>query len=189
MSYKELDLGCGKNKHPNAIGLDMNPGVNPDVLFEFKNRNLLPFANNSFDRVWAIDFIEHVSDISWLLSEIHRVCKPEAKVEIRYLHYSHKSAYSDVTHVQRLGIHCLDHFDPSTKCGNKFSYYLFFGRNFPFRIERRQLDFSNTLRGKISQTLSNLVGESIYENYLSNFFPINNVEYDLRVSKKLGGIE
>lgn len=180
----ELDLGCGKNKHPGSIGLDMNPGVNPDVLFEFRNRNLLPFPNDAFDKVWAIDVIEHIRDISWLLSEVHRVCKPEAKVEIRCPHYSHKAAYSDVTHVHRLGIHCLDHFDPSTEYGKKYQYYTNFGRNFPYKIERMQLDFSDTFRGKASKMLSRLAGESLYEGYISGFFPINNLEYTLRAIKK-----
>lgn len=183
MQERILDLGCGKNKYPGAIGLDMNPGVNPDIVFEFKDRDLLPLEDNSFDEVHMKDFIEHVDDISWLLSEVHRVSRPDSKVYIRFPHYSHKSAYSDVTHTKRLGVQILDHFDPSTKCGEKFSYYTLFGRNFPYKIEDIKLDFSNTARGKVSNLMRVMIGRSLYESYVSHFMPINNVEQTLRVLK------
>ena len=54
--YRELDLGCGRNKRPGAIGVDMNPGVNPDIVFEFTDRNLLPLEDNSFNKIWMLDF-------------------------------------------------------------------------------------------------------------------------------------
>jgi SAM-dependent methyltransferase len=182
--YKELDLGCGRNKHPGALGLDMNPGVNPDVLFEFNDRKILPFANDTFDKVWAIDFIEHIQDIKWLLSEVHRVAKPDAKFEVRYPHYSDKSAYGDVTHVNHLGVYCLDHFDPSTKCGKQFTYYTNFGRNFPYKIEDVRLQFSHPIVRQVSSLMNKIVGNRLYESYIAGFLPISNVEQSLRVVKE-----
>ena len=38
-----LDLGCGKNKHPDYIGLDMNGGIyGVDVVHEIKRGVNLP---------------------------------------------------------------------------------------------------------------------------------------------------
>ncbi len=171
------------NKHPGAIGLDMNPGVNPDVLFEVDDRKILPFANDSFDKVWMIDFIEHVRDPQWLLSEVHRVGKPDARVEIRYPHYSYRSAHSDLTHIhQGFGIRIFEHYDPSTKYGKKYTYYTNFGRNFPFKIEKITPRYCLGKSG-IPLLLSKVVGASIYEAFFSNMLPIVDVEARLRVIK------
>ena len=183
MQRRELDLGCGRNKHPGAVSLDMNPGVNPDIIFEFKNRDLLPFENDSFDKIWMIDFIEHVGDIEWLLSEVHRVGKPNAEVQIKYPHYSGRNSYSDLTHVHHLGINIFDHYDPSTRNGKRYSYYTKFDRNFPYEIKDTKLLFSHPGIKHVSGLLSRLTGKKIYEAYLSGIFPISDVETILRIIK------
>ena len=183
MAYKELDLGCGKNKHLGAIGLDMNPGVNPDVLFEVDDRKILPFANDAFDKVWMIDFIEHVRDPQWLLSEVHRVSKPNADVEIRYPHYSYRSAHSDITHIHRgFGVRIFEHYDPSTKYGQKYQYYTNFGRNFPFHIEKITPQYCLG-KCKIPWLLSKIIGANVYEALVSNMLPIVDVDVRLKVMK------
>mgnify|MGYP001586029742 CR=1 FL=1 len=181
--YKELDLGCGRNKHAGAVGLDMNPAVHPDVLFEFRDRNILPFANDTFDKIWALDFIEHVMDPQWLLSEIHRVGKSDAKVELRYPHYSYRSAHSDLTHIhQGFGIRIFEHYDPSTYYGKKYTSYTNFGRNFPFQIEKVSPQYCLS-KSKIPWLLSKIVGASFYEAFISNILPITEVDARLRVIK------
>ncbi len=183
MEYKELDLGCGKNKRPGTIGLDMNPGVKPDVLFEFRNRNQLPFEDSFFDKIWMQDFLEHVDEPEWLLSEVHRVGKPKAIVEIKYPHYSYRSAHSDLTHRHRgFGIRIFEHYDPSTKYGKKYQSYTKFGRNFPFCIEKVEPRYC---LGKscIPWFISKFTGQNIYEAFLSNFLPIVEVNAKLRILK------
>jgi len=179
----ELDLGCGTKKHKNAITLDMNPGVRPDKVLEIKRDVILPFKSNTFDKIWMIDFLEHIDDIAWLLSEVHRIGKPDSEVQIQYPHFSHRNTYSDVTHQQRLGIRSLDHFDPSTELGRKYQYYTFFGRNFPFKIENRDVLFYKGVVGTVQKTLHSLLGDDRYEIFVSSLLPIANIETRLRVLK------
>jgi SAM-dependent methyltransferase len=179
----ELDLGCGKEKHVGAIGLDMNPGINPDVLFEFRDRNLLPFQENTFDKIWMFDFLEHVDDPQWLLSEVHRVAQSNAQVEIRYPHYSYRSAHSDLTHRHRgFGIRIFEHYDPTTKYGKKYKSYKQFGRDFPFKIENVTPNYCLG-RCMIPWMISKVVGANVYEAYISNILPIVEVNSTLRVVK------
>jgi len=181
---KILDLGCGTRKHPEAIGLDMNPGVHPDVLHEVRDRNLLPFEDNLFDKVYMIDFLEHVDDPEWILSEVHRVSKSDAEVNLQYPHYNCPDNYSDITHRHRLGIHCLEHYDPTTEFGKMFRYYKKFGRNFQYKIEKIDTTFPDSFPGRMSRFLMARMGPNIYERHISCFLPIKNIQARLRVLKE-----
>jgi len=118
--YQTLDIGCGKEKHPGAIGLDMNSGVNPDVVFEITRGALLPFDDNSFDKIWMQDVLEHLDNIPWALSELHRVAKPNSLIEARYPHFSSVNNFNDSTHVRRMGLRALEHYDPTKEYGKKY---------------------------------------------------------------------
>jgi len=182
-NIRALDLGCGKSKHPGAIGLDMNRGVNPDIIHEMRFKENLPFADNSFDRVYMIDFMEHVDNIEWMLSEVHRISVPGAQVEVQYPHYSSPDFHNDVTHKHGLGIHALDHFDPDYGFGKLHSSYTLFDRCFPFKIKKIDINFQEGLMGRISRFLFAKKGGDFYESHLSAFLPIKNVHIDLEVIK------
>lgn len=89
---KMLDLGCGTK--PYRAILDPAAYVGVDVL-DMKNSSRktpsvdvwfdgyrLPFANASFDSVLCSEVLEHVFDPNLLLREVHRVCRPGAKLLI-----------------------------------------------------------------------------------------------------------
>lgn len=185
-----LDLGCGKNKHAGAIGLDMNAGLDGlvDVIYEVKSRQLLPFRDNTFSRIYMIDFIEHMNDIPWVLSEVHRVATKDGVVEIRFPHYSSVIAYSDVTHIHKLALHALDHFDPSTSFGKRYSYHKFFSRNFPFKITNIQpefvdVPFPRSIIAYLTKALYQRLGADNYEKSLAHFLPLYNINVEMRVIK------
>jgi len=88
-----VDLGCGIWKAEGAIGIDSDPTVNPDILCDVCNG--IPLPDNSVDELITSHFLEHVpSDKAYyVLSEIWRVCKPEATIRITVPHYGHPSAH------------------------------------------------------------------------------------------------
>jgi SAM-dependent methyltransferase len=204
MNTPTLDIGCGANKFPGAIGLDMDrtflvPG---DVRFELHSRKYveiippkgdivkreihsrssLPFQDNVFSRIYMNDIIEHLDDIAWVLSEVHRVAKPDANVFIRYPHFTSVATYSDVTHVHKLGVRAFDHFDPSTEYGERYKYYNMFGRSFPFKIESTHVHFPHIYRG-LSVLLCETIGLTNYERIFARFMPMGNVSLEMRVIK------
>lgn len=181
-----LDLGCGNNKHPGSIGVDMNSGLDGkvDVIYEFERKKDLPFRDNTFSGIYMFDFVEHFQDIPWLMSEVHRVAQKDAWVEIRFPHYSSVDAHSDVTHCHRgFALNAFDHFDPSKEMGIKYSYYTLHGRYFPYKIENVGPEPSNVLRGRLRNKLFNLIGPDFYEKYVSTFIPLSNINLRLRVIK------
>lgn len=179
---KGLDLGCGINRHPGCVGLDMNGSLERvDVVHEITKGVNLPFDENSFNQIYLSDIVEHVDDIAWLLSEVHRIGSPNANIEIQYPHYSGRNAYGDVTHRHFLGLGAFNHFIPETKEGQKYQYYKMFDRHFPFAMEDLDLKFKIDV---ISPLLYRAFGANIYEGYISRVLPISTVKLGLKVLKE-----
>ncbi len=92
-----LDVGCGINKFPGAIGIDRSPGVSADVLCDL-DRFPYPFRDASFSQVRAIHVIEHVADVIRTMEEFHRLLTPGGRVVLATPHYTDFSSFCDPTH-------------------------------------------------------------------------------------------
>jgi SAM-dependent methyltransferase len=104
-----LDVGCGVNKFPGAIGLDNNPATRADVLADL-DRFPYPFRDNSFDQVRAIHVIEHVASVIGAMEEFHRIARPGARVVIATPHYTDFSSFCDPTHRWHLNSYSFRYF-------------------------------------------------------------------------------
>ncbi len=84
-----LDVGCGNNRrfagyfnvetytgleYPTTLGTDSSP---VDV---FGTALALPFADATFDTVVSFETLEHVTDSTTMVAELHRVVKPGGAV-------------------------------------------------------------------------------------------------------------
>lgn len=92
-----LDVGCGVNKYPGAIGLDRNPRTKADVIADL-DRFPYPFRDGVFAELRAIHVIEHVSDVVAAMEEFHRVLEPGGRVYLSTPHYTDFSSFCDPTH-------------------------------------------------------------------------------------------
>src|SRR5260370_38279306 len=106
---RTLDVGCGINKYPGAIGIDRNPATCADVLCDL-GRIPYPFADNSFDQLRAIHVIEHVSDVIRSMEEFHRLVRPGGRVRIETPHYTDFSSFCDPTHRWHLNTFSFRYF-------------------------------------------------------------------------------
>ena len=92
-----LDVGCGLNKHPGAIGIDRNPAGMADIICDL-DRFPWPLADASFDEVRAVHVIEHVADVVRTVEEMSRVLRPGGRMVIETPHYTDFSSFCDPTH-------------------------------------------------------------------------------------------
>lgn len=80
--YLKLDLGCGSNKQPGTLGLDIinQPGV--DYVIDLQKEKL-PFPNRSVDYVYSAHFLEHLTPPAPIpiFQEINRVATDGAHLE------------------------------------------------------------------------------------------------------------
>lgn len=97
MPQQILDVGCGINKFPGAIGIDRNPRSRADVIAELDHFPY-PFRSNSFDELRAIHVIEHVAGVVPTIEEFHRLVRPGGRIYISTPHYTDFSSFCDPTH-------------------------------------------------------------------------------------------
>src|SRR5258707_3226640 len=119
MPGRILDVGCGLNKYPGAIGIDRIAGTRADVLCDLDHFPY-PFRDNSFDEVRAIHVIEHVADVIRTMEEFHRLLRNGGTVFIATPHYTDFSSFCDPTHRWHLNSYSFRYFGEDNA---GFGYY------------------------------------------------------------------
>ncbi len=114
-----LDLGCGQNKRPGAIGVDQNRDTAADVIGNIDS-GALPFRDNSFDKVWVVHVIEHVENVVSTIEELHRLTRAGGVIVIETPHYTDFSSFCDPTHRWHLNSFSFRYF---TDDDAGFGYY------------------------------------------------------------------
>lgn len=102
-----LDLGCGSQKWPGAVGVDVSADTAADIVHDL-DAFPYPLEDESFDVVLLQDVIEHIHDLYGLMAELHRVLRPGGRVLLRTPHFSSILAYGDPTHVHQLSLLAIE---------------------------------------------------------------------------------
>jgi SAM-dependent methyltransferase len=96
-----LDIGCGVNKFPGSIGMDVNPRTNADVIHDLDDLPY-PFADDSFDEVIGRHVIEHVTNPLAVMCELHRITRAGGIVKLVAPHWTNPDFATDLTHRNHL---------------------------------------------------------------------------------------
>ena len=180
---KILDVGCGWNKTPGAIGIDSNPQTHADVIHDL-GRLPYPFANDEFDEIVCRHVAEHVPDVMGFVTELYRVAKPGGRITITTPHYSNPDWPTDPTH--------RNHF-------NSYSFNCFIEERqvFPFYTEVRlkpirvYVSLANLWRAVGLELFVNLdqrwpglrFTRKFWEFYLSTIFRGKELHFEFEVIK------
>lgn len=126
-----LDLGCGSHKVSGALGLDLVPGADADIVSRV---DILPIGDGVVDVVYASHILEHIPGLVGTMEEIWRVCKAGSRVHVWSPHFScGLYIWSDPTHVRGMSTCMFDYFDP----GSPFAA----ASKAKFQVMRRELHF------------------------------------------------
>jgi SAM-dependent methyltransferase len=183
VAKRVLDVGCGWNKTPGAIGIDANPKTHADVIHDL---GVLPypFANDEFDEVVCRHVAEHVPDVMAFITELFRITRPGGRIKITTPHYSNPDWPTDPTH--------RNHF-------NSYSFNCFVEERqlFPFYTEVRlkpiriYVSLANLWRATGLELIVNLdqhwpglrFTRKFWEFYLSYVFRGKELQFDFEVLK------
>lgn len=100
-SLRVLDIGCGANKVPGAIGMDINPRTSADVIHDLDDLPY-PFPDGQFDEVIGRHVIEHVHDPMAVMCELHRITRNGGVVKLVAPHWTNPDFATDLTHRNHL---------------------------------------------------------------------------------------
>jgi len=105
----KLNIGGGETRRDGFFNIDRVELPEVDIVADLDSPlSLLP--DNSVNAIHSNHVLEHISNILGLMEELHRVCTPDAKIEITVPHFSNPLYYSDPTHVRPWGIYTIAYF-------------------------------------------------------------------------------
>ncbi len=80
----KLNLGCGLDKRPGYVNIDVRREVNPDIVWDLE-RTPLPFPDNCAEEIIAKDVIEHISwrRVEDLLRDLYRILRPGGRIYVQ----------------------------------------------------------------------------------------------------------
>lgn len=175
--HPTLDVGCGNNKIPGAVGIDLVSGTQADIVHDL-NVFPWPLEDSSFEfiRLWSV--IEHLRDIVAVVNEVYRVSKPGATVIIGTPHFSSANAYTDPTHVHWYSASFLDYFIEDTELSRTYGFY----SQARFRLEERRVTLSPFWsRLKVTRLMNRML--PAYETYLSGIIRGADIQLKLTAVK------
>jgi SAM-dependent methyltransferase len=180
---KILDVGCGVNKHPGAIGLDNNPRTGADVIHDL-GITPYPFPDNEFDLIVSNHVVEHVPDVMAFVTELYRIAKPGGTIRLLTPHYTNPDWATDPTHRNHFNSFSFNTFMPERQV---FSFYT----EVILKPVKTYVSLANLWRGLGIEYLVNLDQKSekfrftrkFWEFYLSYIFRGKELRFEFEVVK------
>jgi len=185
-----LNLGSGGRPLPGFYNLDHLPLPGVDILADL-NEPFAELPDDSVDEVYCRHTLEHVTRFLELLTELHRVTRPQGRIEVIVPHFSNPYYYSDPTHVRFFGLYTFFYFcDEGDQPLRKVpSFYL------PQRFRVESIT-CRLLKASVLDRLLRVVWEPLinrnlrwldwYERRLCRWLPANDIRYVLRPRKDAG---
>ncbi len=170
-----LDIGCGLNKKPGAIGIDSSINVNPDVLHNL-NKFPYPFEDNTFDLVYCDNVLNELDYFFKTMEEIYRITKPGGTVKVINPYFRSRYAFIHPNIKSFFNINTFNYFDPDHIIFNKYKYS-------QAKFKTTKMIFNeNVTHNRYSRIISFFANKYPvnYEIYLSNIFPLDSLTWYLK---------
>lgn len=171
-STRVLELGCGQKRLvPHSVTIDINPNSRADIVHDL-NRVPYPLESDAFDLVLAEHVLEHLDDVVRVVEEIHRLCRPGARVLIEVPHFSSSEFFTDPTHRHAFSTRSFDYFVPGTEL-NGFRYSA-------AAFHKRRVFLSGH-----SRYLTRFINEHVatYERRFAFLYPAHVIQFELEAIK------
>ena len=112
----KLDIGCGANKQPGFVGLDIQklPGV--DIIWDFEQFPF-PLPDECCSTIMASHVVEHINPakfgfVNWM-NEVWRIMKPRGTLLIAVPYAGSPGFWQDPTHINGVNEITFAYFDPT----------------------------------------------------------------------------
>ncbi|HTH49998.1 MAG TPA: methyltransferase domain-containing protein [Candidatus Limnocylindria bacterium] len=181
-----LNVGCGVDIRAGWVNFDtIDYGGN---MLGDLNRYPWPFPESHFDEILCSHILEHLPNFSAVVTELWRVAKPGALIDVRVPFFLSTKYYSEPDHRTPFGIRAFDNYEDFS--GRTLKFYeqwklrqtTNYGSPAKFVIESKRFHFSNFavlswLDGPIN------LEPVIYERFFATWLTPEEVFFRLRVVK------
>lgn len=171
---KVLDLGCGKKKRPGAIGVDYSDRHDADIIHDL-NVFPYPFEDNSIDKIYLDNTLEHLDSPMDVMTEVYRICKEGATVKVIVPYFRSVWASIDPTHKTFFTVESFAYYDPDHIICQRYDYV-------DARFKVKSIVFNETLKNRIFKRLVIKIANRFpqkYEYYFSHLYPLDDITYYL----------
>jgi len=169
-----LDIGCGRRKIPEAVGMDNNPRSEADVIHNL-DAFPYPFPDNRFDLVIGRYVISNVDNPVRVIEELHRITRPGGLIRLIIPHFTAVHSWADDTHRHYFSYTAFNGcFDEKGKA----SFYT----DKRFRV-RTWLDFPRFWRWLGVEIMANRWPALYEKTFLRSLFPARDLHVELEVLK------
>ncbi len=176
MQPKILQIGAGHETLAGAITLDINPRVEPDVVWNL-NDFPYPFDSNTFDIVLCEHVLEHLDNVIQVMEELHRILKPRGRVWVRVPYFSSLNFNTDPTHIHAFSSRSFDYLCLDTDLV-RYDYSTVRFRKLAVRMTMTPLTPFNRILMRLTNRYL-----SFYEEHLAYIIPGQELLFILEVVK------
>ncbi len=183
-----VELGCGPHKKEGVIGIDCLDIEGVDYVADLELG--LPFIeDNSIDEIISTHVLEHIDNFKLLITEIHRVLKPDGVKIVTVPYFSNPYYYSDYTHKRFFGLYSFDYFSEPSKSMYKRKVPAFYD-SIKFEVLEKKIVFKSSFlfRNYFKQLLNkifnmNIYMQELYEESFCYIFPCQEIKFKIRPIK------
>ncbi len=183
---KRLNLGCGTDIRTGWVNADI-VDYGGNVVMDL-NAYPYPFPESHFDFILCSHVLEHLGNFNKVVSELHRIARSGAHIEVRVPFFLSTKYYSEPDHRIPFGIRSFDNYEVLE--GRKLRFYerwklvhrTNYGSAARFRILEKRFNFSNFAILKWMNLWINLE-PVFFERFLATIFIPEEVIFRLEVVK------
>ncbi len=115
-----LDIGCGDNKRPGYVGIDVRKTPAVDIVQDLEVQPW-PLPNNCVQTAIASHVLEHINPAKFgfvnFMNEVWRIMKPGGQFMIVVPYAGSQGYYQDPTHCNPINEVTWAYFDPMDRSG------------------------------------------------------------------------
>jgi SAM-dependent methyltransferase len=132
----QLDIGCGANKQPDFVGIDIRPLAGVDIVWDLEEQPW-PLPDECVLRAVSHHLVEHIDPHKFgfvhFMDEVWRIMKPGGQFAISCPHGSSQGFIQDPTHVNPINETTWAYFDPEEPRSQGLLYSIYKPK--PWRID------------------------------------------------------
>ena len=183
---QRLNLGCGTDLRPEWINVDL-VDYGGNVIADL-NKYPYPFPDSHFDHILCSHVLEHLGNFNQAVTELYRLAKDQAIIEVRVPFFLSTKFYSEPDHRIPFGIRSFDNYEVLE--GRRLKFYekwklrhrTNYGSPARFIIVEKRFNFSNFAILKWMNWWIN-IEPVVFERFLATIFTPEEVIFKLCVVK------